>query len=510
MRRLRIRLAIYAAIIAVAYAAQWRYVGWSPRIALLAKSVTLSLPDTIRRPIIIGSQQVLPLEACLRDADGRKLDCASEHPRLFSFDVQSPWVIDVGPGGSMRTGQAGHFKIAVRALGHVSSLVEGEVIPEVKLRLPANDVVMEAGDDIQLGWRVARLGTMDEPPASGVELEPIDAVSARITLVEPIAWAYPGGVRITALAPGRACFKLTGAGTPDWLRIIIVDSLQRTVADDGRTVTRDEIPGCPGGPPPGAPCPRCGSLLFPAYRSARPDSAVRRFFVLARCIDVETRVAGHLLVGDEGIQVMARCVEHAPDSLSMMNWRVQSFDGSTYPYFRLDLAQVVPDRDSTFAFVSFDGGKVIYQDTVANAKRVLATPMTLVSGDETQLAGAIRACALLHERQVGTIPSTIDSIVGFAHSRARARAIGERDPDGCEYRLLPIKDNTDRQIVRYTVSRNDFTIVVRPSRYGESGILSVLAGRSRQMWMTYEDRDPTFTDRQLVAPKDSWAPWTPK
>lgn len=510
MPRLRVRLAIYVGLVAAAYAAQWKYVGWSPRTALLAKSVSLSLSDTMRKPVIIGSQQVLPLEACLRDADGHKLDCATEHPRLFSFDVQSPWVIDVAPNGTMRTGQAGHFKVAVHALGHLSSPVEGEVIPEVKLFLFTHDVELKVGDDIQLGWRVGRLGTMDDPPASGVELEPTDSQSGRITQVEPIAWAYPGGVRITALAPGRACFKLSGNGTSDWLRIVVVDSLQRTVAADGRSVTKQELPGCPGAPPPAPPCPRCGSLLLPPYRSGRPQAAVRRFFVLARCIDAETRAAGHPLIGDEGMQVMARCVEHAPDSLSMMNWRVQSFDDSAYPYFHLDLAQTVPDHDSAFAFVSFDGGRVVYQDTVANARRVLATPMTLVSGDETQFAGAIRACALEHERQFGTIPPTIDSIAEFAHSRARARAVGERDPDGCEYRLLPAKENIDRQIVRYTVSHNDFRIVVRPSRYGESGILSVLAGRSSRMWMTYEDREPTVTDRQLVAPKDPWVPWAPK
>ena len=140
-------------------------------------------------------------------------------------------------------------------------------------------------------------------------------------------------------------------------------------------------------------------------------------------------------------------------------------------------------------------------------------PVVRLQGDETQTVGAVLACATLHRARTGDVPPTLDSLLAFAKTVWLARAPADDGPDGCSSRWFPRRaigsataqgggwiHESRRFVVRYARTDDGVRITLRPLRYGETGVVSLLQDdvAAGGMRLTLENREPSLADPVLV------------
>lgn len=516
------------ALLVAACAGEVAFVGWTPVKALMTTRVSLA-PATgdEERQVTLGVGDSLPVEACIGDGreggGGRRFvdDCASRHPMIFSFATDAPRVVRVGERGTIRALEPGHFKVVARSMGRTATL-EGDVVERIALTLSARDTTLRVGDELLVGWKVVREDG-GEAPLSELEFASGTLESDVVAPMQTLDWASSGGARLLARRPGHACYRLTGLNQTTWLSAVVVDARGATRDVDGRTVSPDRVESCGQGASPLGP-PGPGERRAPLPRAAVDDPriqpAAHRFFAVEICLDSLGRRLGRLpRPGEEG-GVVGRCLDAGDDVPGGEGWLAGNFR-PRFPEFDVDLERAGNGGADGGRSLRFAGGELTLRESVERGGQRVSGPLLRLQGDETQTVGAVLACAALGRARTGSAAPTLDALLAFAKTEWVARAPGEQDATGCDARFFPRRaigppldgggwvHESRRFVVRYSADGDGVRITLRPLRYGETGVVSLLYDPETGMHATLENRAATPFDAALVpgaTASDRWRP----
>ena len=517
------------ALLVVACVGEVAFVGWTPVKALLTTRVSLVPASGAEdRHVTLGVGDSLPVEACIRDGrEGGEPrwvdDCARVHPMIFRFVADAPQVARVGERGTIRAVAPGHFKVAVHSMGRTASL-EGDVVERISLALSARDTTLRVGDELLVGWNVRREDG-GQAPLAELEFASGTLESDVVAPMQTLDWSVSGGARLLARRAGHACYRLTGLNQTTWLSVVVVDSRGMSRDVDGRPVAPDRVESCGQGVSPlgpSGPGERRAPLPPAAVDDARIRPAAIRFFAVETCLDSLGRRLGALpRPGEEG-GVVGRCLDAGDGAPGGEGWLAGNFR-PRYPEFDLDLERAGDAGNAAAGAgrsVHFADGELTTWESVARGEgeRVMG-PVTRLQGDETQTVGAVLACAALHRARTGGDAPSLDALLDFARTIWVARAPGEPDVTGCDPRFFPRRaaggvpgasgwiHESRRFVLRYAVQDGGVRVSLRPLRYGETGVVSLLHDPASGMHRTLENRDATAADPALVpgaTPAERW------
>jgi hypothetical protein len=145
-------------------------------------------------------------------------------------------------------------------------------------------------------------------------------------------------------------------------------------------------------------------------------------------------------------------------------------------------------------------------------------PVVRLQGDETQTVGAVLACSALYRSRTGQAAPSLDALLAFARTFWVSRAPGEQDATGCDPRFFPRRvlgaaagggwvHESRRFVVQYSPEADGVRVALRPLRYGQTGVVSLLYDEASGMHRTLENRDASPADPALVpgaTPADHW------
>ena len=470
-------------------------------------------------------------DACISDGVDMYLfvhDCAKWHPYLFRWSTSGDGVVRRGVG-KLYGVKPGHFTIAVRALGHTDTL-SGEIIEPVVLTASTYDTTLRVGEELLVGSQVV------PPPGGRRRIEPVtfgDPVgdAAEAIRQEPVPWAYPAAIRLSAHAPAVRCFELTGYHQLTWLKVSVVDSVGMTRQND-RPVDPSRV-SCDG--------------IRPDFRAARPteraplpvsalgDSDIaagaRKAFALELC------VARRRMAADTGgaFYRVTQDLRSCADSVSPLapEWPITT-PGVSKPFTLPGRPQVPAsvqfgeDYEVTFSHpVSTDSNDtrnlilssnsgVLELKEIRTGPPFVFGPQATIQGTELETLKAALACANLYRERNGRDVASLDSLLRFAagawaamdpQERPSTRCRGDRlhfRPHSPELSATTALYESGQFTLQYHLARSGRSFVVRPVRWGESGVLSYALEEPGPIRRTVENRAPVVTDEFYLLDPGSW------
>jgi hypothetical protein len=160
-------------------------------------------------------------------------------------------------------------------------------------------------------------------------------------------------------------------------------------------------------------------------------------------------------------------------------------------------------------------GTVTVQEA-RSAPKFTYGPQARVQGDEDMALHSAVSCLTLHRARTGRVPPSLDSLVTFARALRDTTRLGTPLPGNCDYDALrfraaehgtPANSRVHESglfSLRYTPRASGCLLVVRPLRYGETGVVSYRYEDPDGWRRTFENREPAPIDDYLDRDRRIW------
>lgn len=503
-------LAVFLLLGLIVYRVSASY-GYTINNLLRTTRIGLELYHGNRERFVLTAGDSVPIDACISDGVDMYLlvhDCSRWHPRLFHWDISGDGVVRL-ENRKLYGVKPGRFTVRVRALGHSDSLT-GEILEPVSLTLSTYDTTLHVGDEIVVGAAVrSPAGAMPRIESVGF-YEPYPNTS--ITWQEPLEWSYPNGMRLLARGPGVTCLGLTGYNKITWLRVAVVD-IRGMARYDGKPVDPKRLicgePAIDHGVP--QPTERAGPPV-----SALADSDIaagaRKAFAFERCM------AGEQEKGDTG-----RAYRSAPalrlcaDSVAPLapEWSLTRRSEEGLSAYTASFIHFVSTDSSERRQLHLNSsqGSLEMSESRSGPKLIYGMRARL-QGDEYLALLAARDCARLYRTRNGKTAPSIDQLIDFARAVWLETTPGKRPAHHCRAESLRFRpriagESRDSRVhesgrfgLRY--SPESGTVVVRPVRWGDTGVISYWADEAGHLFRTFENRDPGPGDAYMHRRNNYW------
>jgi hypothetical protein len=484
--------------------------GYTINNLLRTTRIGLELYHGNRERFVLTAGDSVPIDACISDGVEMYLlvhDCSRWHPRLFHWDVSDDRVVRL-ENRKLYGITPGRFTVRVRAMGHSDSL-SGEILEPVSLTLSTYDTTLHVGDEIVVGAAV-RSPTGGTPRIESVGFyEPYP--NTTITWQEPLEWAYPNGMRLLARGPGVTCLGLTGYNKITWLRVAVVDN-HGMARYDGKAVDPKRLvcgePAIDHAVP--QPTERAGPPV-----SALADSDIaagaRKAFAFERCMtrEQEKGDTGRANRSGPALRLCADSVARLAPEWSLTR-RSEEGISAYSAWFTHILSTDSSERRQLH--LSSSQGSLEMTEFRSGPKPIYGMRARL-QGDEYLALLAARDCIQLYRTRHGKAAPSIDQLIDFARAVWLETMPASRPVHHCRAESLRFKprgaaESRDSRVhesgtfgLRYSAESG--TVVVRPVRYGETGVVSYAADESGHLFRTLENRDPRPGDAYMH-PRDNY------
>jgi hypothetical protein len=313
------------------------------------------------------------------------------------------------------------------------------------------------------------------------------------------------GMRLLARGPGLTCLGLNGYNKITWLRVVVVDSAGMA-RYDGKPVDPKllncRLPAVDRG------------VAQPTERTALPASALADSDIAAgarKAFAFELCVAREQVKGDTGGMYEVRpALDRCADSVAAVapGWTLGRRSGQGGATYSATFEHVLsPEGGETRDLEISSSEGTVYTREFRKGPPFVYGMRARIQGDEYTALRVAASCAKLYHSRAGKPAPSIDTLIAFARSVWLESTPGDRPShackaDGLRFRPRLSGEASDSRVhesgvftLRYSPRAG--MLVVRPLRWGETGVVSYRSDPTRGMMRTFENREPAPGDEYL-------------
>jgi hypothetical protein len=440
-------------------------------------------------------------------------ECTSHRPELFQWTVFGDSIVRL-QNRRLYGLRPGRFSIKVTALGHSDSLA-GEILAPVSLELSVYDTMLHVGDELVVGSRLTLAGG-GRPRIDEVHF--YNGTGGNGLSEEPLRWAYPRATRLLAQGLGVTCLGLSGYSKITWLKVAVVDSAGLTRSDGKPVDPRLDWFNC-------QKTSLYHPVAQPTERAPPPQPALADSDIAAgvkKALAFELCTAREQVKGDTGgMYDLPPALDHCADQVQAIvpDWTVDNgsrsqHGGGTYT---ISFVHLLAGNGGEKRRLVLDQsqGTLMMQEYREGPPSAYGMDAMLEGGENPAILSAV-ACARLHRARTGRPAPTIDSLLTFARNVWMESTPGDRPSHRCQADALRFRPRRKGEaqdlrvhesevfVLRYSPHPKSVTLITRPVRWGETGVVSYRSEESGARFRTYENRDPRPGDEFIHPDRGYW------